>query len=47
MILQPSAALRRPITDEEIETFWRDGAVCLRDEHGIYRAKPTIPIDPT
>jgi len=24
------ARMRRPITDEEIETFWRDGVVCLR-----------------
>lgn len=24
------SALRRPITEHEIETFWRDGAVCLR-----------------
>jgi ectoine hydroxylase-related dioxygenase (phytanoyl-CoA dioxygenase family) len=25
-----TASLLRPITDEEIETFWRDGVVCLK-----------------
>lgn len=27
----PTSAPRRPVTDEEIATFWRDGVVCLRD----------------
>ena len=26
-----AAAMRRPIIDEEIETFWRDGVVCLKN----------------
>lgn len=29
-LTKPGSKLLRPITDEEIEAFWRDGAVCLR-----------------
>ena len=28
--MQPTSEPRRAVTDDEVETFWRDGVVCLR-----------------